>query len=119
MTTRHAVTAVAASAFVALALTACGGSDERPTAAEATAHAVTIENFVFRPGTIEVAAGTRLAVSNRDDTAHTLTADDGAFDTGDIAGGATQSVVVKGSGEVAYHCDIHDYMKGVIRIVGR
>jgi plastocyanin len=77
--------------------------------------AVTIKGFAFSPKTLKVKAGTKIKVSNKDGTTHTFTADKGAFDTGDIDGGASATVSVKKRGTYAYHCNIHSSMKGTIK----
>lgn len=104
-----------------LALGSCAGaSDEGATGGEAGKRAaLAIENFVFQPETLEVASGTRVKVSNKDDTAHTVTAVDKSFDTGNIAGGGEAEFALTRVGEVAYSCSIHPYMRGVIRVRGK
>ena len=59
-------------------------------------------------------AGVKIKIANRDDTAHTFTADKGAFDTGDIFPGKTASVTLKKPGSYKYHCEIHNFMKGTV-----
>ena len=118
---------LACALAAAAALAACGGDDGDGSAAPdapsteadpaAGSDSVTISDFTYEPESLEVAAGTEVEVVNDDDAAHTLTADDGAFDTGDIAGGESATVTVEGSGEVPYHCTIHDYMRGTL-VVG-
>jgi plastocyanin len=45
---------------------------------------------------------------------HTVTADDGSFDSGPIAQGETFSQVFNAAGSVGYHCEIHPQMTGTI-----
>ncbi len=75
---------------------------------------VSIKNFQYSPDPIVVEAGSTLTVDNDDGTAHTLTADDKSFDTGNLDGGATGTVKIGAPGTYAYHCDIHNYMTGTI-----
>jgi plastocyanin len=77
--------------------------------------AVTIKGFAFSPKTLTVKAGAKIKVTNKDGTAHTFTANKGAFDTGDIDGGSSATVTVKKPGTYAYHCNIHSSMKGTVR----
>ena len=76
---------------------------------------VTIKDFEFSPKTLTVKAGTKITVKNTDGTTHTFTAHKGAFDTGDIDGGSSATVTVKKPGTYAYHCNIHNSMKGTIK----
>ncbi len=117
-----------AGAVVAiLVLGGCGEDEEAeepasPRSAPATeaaaaaddATTVTIEDFTYAPVPLRVQAGTSITVENNDETAHTLTADDGSIDTGAIEGGASAEVEVTDAGRIEYHCEIHPSMKGVI-----
>ena len=76
---------------------------------------VSIRNFKFLPGTITVKAGSRIAISNRDSTAHTVTSDDGSsFDTGDVNPGSSTTITLNRTGRITYHCSIHPFMHGAI-----
>lgn len=77
---------------------------------------VTITNFSFQPASIAIKAGTTVMWTNSDPMAHTITADDGSFDSGPIAAGATFSHTFTEAGSVAYHCAIHTSMHGSISI---
>jgi plastocyanin len=74
--------------------------------------AITIENFDFgQPRT--VSAGADVLVSNADAEAHTMTARNGAFDTGSVDEGT--SVTFKAPtvpGTYEFYCDIHPSMTG-------
>jgi plastocyanin len=54
--------------------------------------------------------------TNQDGAAHTVTADDGAFDSGSLAGGKEFSFAFDGAGTYAYHCNIHPGMKGTVTV---
>lgn len=90
-----------------------------PAAAQpdAGSEAVTIENFAFSSPT-RVAPGTRITVTNRDSTAHTLTSRMPAlFDTGRIEGGGTATITApKKPGRYEAFCQIHDYMTTTIEV---
>lgn len=78
---------------------------------------LTIKDFAFTPEPLVVTEeGTVVKVTNRDDAAHTATADDESFDTGTLDKGASTEITLSEAGEIAYHCTIHDYMRGVIRV---
>jgi plastocyanin len=77
---------------------------------------VTIQGFAFDPPTIEVPASGEVTWLNADPPDHTVTADDGSFDSGPIAGGGTFSTTLSQPGEFAYHCAIHPTMKGTVTV---
>jgi plastocyanin len=104
-------------ALVTVVVTLDATSDDTGAAATGTGTggtAITIKNFQFSPDPIVVKAGDTVTVANDDGTAHTLTADDGAFDTGNLDGSARATITVAAPGTYAYHCDIHNYMTGKI-----
>jgi plastocyanin len=121
----------AALAGAVLTLAACGGGDDEAAAttapgAEATATdapaapaggeaAITISGFAFS-GVTEVAAGTTVTISNEDSAPHTVSADDGSFDTGNIAPGESATITLSTAGTFAYHCNVHASMKGSITV---
>ena len=78
---------------------------------------VAIQNFAFDPAELEVAAGTEVTWTNRDQAPHTVTAAGGAFDSGTIEPGDAFIVAVEGNGPVTYTCMIHPEMTGTI-VVG-
>ncbi|HZZ85593.1 MAG TPA: c-type cytochrome [Anaeromyxobacteraceae bacterium] len=93
-----------------------GGGAAPPTAAPGGSHVhqVSISGFQFKPQTLEVHAGDVIEWKNADFTAHTATADDRRFDTGDLPAGASGRVVLKQKGRFPYFCRYHVSMKGVV-----
>jgi plastocyanin len=87
-----------------------------PPAPSATT--VNITNHAFDPAQLDVAAGTTVTWTNGDTEAHTVTADNGLFDSGVLEPGQSYSTWLGGSGTVAYHCDIHPDMKGSVVVGG-
>src|SRR5688572_16421134 len=74
--------------------------------------AISIKNFQYSPDPITVKVGAKVTVTNDDGTLHTLTANDGQFDTGDLDGGASGTITITEPGTYGYFCDIHNYMTG-------
>lgn len=69
----------------------------------------------FSPNPATVAVGQVVVWHNSDTITHTATADGGAFDTGNIAPGATSApITVTAAGNLAYHCQIHPSMVGTV-----
>ena len=112
---------------VLLGVAGCGGSSTMspsPTTASmpAISGAVTVDikNFMFQPSPITVKAGTRVTWTNQDPqgTSHTATANQGGFNTGSIAPGASATVMLSTPGTYTYHCTIHQFMTATITVVG-
>ena len=88
-----------------------------PAASAATASGtVSIKDFSFEPGSISVAVGSTVTWTNNDTTSHTVTADDGSFDAGTLAPGATFSHTFDTPGTFSYHCNIHPSMTATITV---
>lgn len=85
---------------------------------ETPADEVRIDGFTFAPTTIEVAAGAEVTWSNHDPAAHTVTADDGSFDSDVIDEGDTFSTRFAAPGRFSYLCRIHPAMTGVVLVTG-
>ncbi len=73
-----------------------------------------MHNITFVPKRIEVAAGTTVRWTNNDPVVHTITADDGSWDSGAIEPGQTWSHTFTQPGEYHFHCTPHPFMKGVV-----
>jgi plastocyanin len=78
-----------------------------PASAEAAGSAVTVQNTVFSPQIVTVPAGATVSWTNADQVAHTVTADDGSFDTSFFADGQTVSLTFDTPGTYAYYCIPH------------
>jgi plastocyanin len=81
----------------------------------------------FDPPQLSVPAGTTLLVANVGGKPHTLTADDGSFDSGIVDpgpeggrfAGKNASVTLSKPGTFGFHCEIHPAaMKGVVTVTG-
>ncbi len=79
-----------------------------------TAASVSIKNMAFNPGSVSVTTGATVTWTNNDTTIHTVTADDGSFNSGNIAIGATYSRAFSSAGTFSYHCTIHPEMTGKV-----
>jgi plastocyanin len=79
--------------------------------------AVDAADFAFRPATIDVAAGGRVSWTNRGVAPHSVTAKDGAFESGMLQAGATFVQTFETPGSYAYLCAFHPEMTATIRVV--
>lgn len=76
--------------------------------------AVTIQNNSFSPGALSVRVGTTVKWTNEDGYDHTITADGGEFDSGNISSNGTFSFTFDKAATFDYHCSIHPSMTGQI-----
>ena len=95
------------------------GASEAPAAeAPADGPTIQIEGFAFS-ALDPVAPGTEIAVANLDGAQHTLTADDGSFNTGGLDGGDTIAITAPDApGTYAFVCNIHPSMTGSLTVAG-
>ena len=75
---------------------------------------VLIQNYAFDPATITVSANTTVTWTNNDAVSHTVTSDNGLFDSGMMNTGKTFSHLFSTPGSYPYHCTIHSYMTGTV-----
>ena len=75
---------------------------------------VTILNFAYHAPTITVKAGTKVTWVNDDSSNHTVTADHGSFDLGNLNQGERGSIVFTKPGTYPYHCTYHPFMHGQV-----
>jgi plastocyanin len=73
---------------------------------------VRIANLAFSASELRVRAGTRVRWVNDDQLQHTVTADDGAFDSGLVDPGRSFERVFDRPGTYSYHCTPHPFMHG-------
>jgi len=75
---------------------------------------VFIQNMAFNPSTITVAVNTTIKWTNKDAVIHTVTSDNGLFDSGNISSGGTYSFTFTASGTYKYHCTPHPSMTATV-----
>ena len=92
-----------------------GGKSSSGGGSQSSGTAVTIDNLAFSPATLNVKAGQQVTWTNKQDIAHTVTADGGAFDH-QMPPGATFSFLFDKAGSFPYHCTIHPSMTATIQV---
>ncbi|HYF62098.1 MAG TPA: plastocyanin/azurin family copper-binding protein, partial [Herpetosiphonaceae bacterium] len=83
--------------------------------------AIAIGDNTFAPGEISVAMGTSITWTHSGKRPHTVTADDGSFNSGTIQNGATFAQTFDKPGTYQYFCELHGAagkqgMSGVITV---
>ncbi len=103
--------------------TSCGSSNPVPKAETAIAGpntgvgaTIEIKDFLFDPPAVLIKAGQSVTWTNEGPSTHTVTADDGSFDSGDLAPGQTFSHTFAKAGAYSYHCNHHSVMKAVVTV---
>jgi len=102
---------VVAAAAAAVSLVPAAG-------AQAPAATVSMPAKLYSPSDLSVLVGTTVTWRNEDTGSHTVTADGGGFDSGYVAPGGSFVRTFERPGVYAYHCTIHRFMKGVLRVYG-
>jgi plastocyanin len=87
-----------------------------PGRADAAAVPVTVEYQSFFPGAIDALPGDAITWSNSGGRTHTVTADDGTFDSGDLLVGKQFTWSFTAPGMYMYHCAIHRGMVGEVDV---
>ncbi len=96
-----------------------------PTAATAGPRngVVNIKFFTFHPNYVVAAPGETITVINQDyahfGEPHTLTANNGAFDTGLVTSEPAYFTAPEATGNYGFHCNVHPFMKGVVHVTSR
>ncbi|MDX1372483.1 MAG: plastocyanin/azurin family copper-binding protein, partial [Nitrososphaeraceae archaeon] len=70
----------------------------------------------FDPSQITIPAESTVFWTNEDAIEHTVTSNEGLFDSGPISPGDTFDNTFESTGEFGYHCSIHPFMTGVVII---
>jgi plastocyanin len=90
---------------------ASGGGGGAPAGVE-----VGMAGRAFSPGSVTIVAGSTVTWANDDDREHTVSATDGAFDSGVLDGGETYAKAFTTAGTYRYLCAIHPEMTGTIAV---
>jgi plastocyanin len=80
------------------------------------AAAVQVVDFAFDPAALTVPVGTTVTWTNAGSRPHTVTADDGSFDSGRLDPGEQFSQTFDQPGTFTYHCNFHPDMQGSITV---
>ena len=79
---------------------------------------VAIADHYFDVADIAIEPGTTVLWVNEGKVPHTVTADDGSFDSGELYPGDSYIVTFLGSGRLSYHCQLHSEMVGSVTVGG-
>ena len=79
---------------------------------------VTIVDFAYQPSAIFASPGDTVTWYNAGETAHTVDANSGAFDSPTLDPGSDYTVTFDTGGVYFYHCDFHPNMRGTVVVTG-
>jgi plastocyanin len=118
---RSSVRRAGALAVVIGVLAGCV-SDRPATGPEPPAggDAVSIQNFAFEPANLSVVSGTTVTWTNKDNTQHTVSSDDGhSFDSSAFGQNQTFQFTAGAPGTYTYTCRIHPFMHGTLTVTAQ
>ncbi len=87
-------------------------------AQEQNAWLVYIGDNFFEPADAAIEPGSTITWINNGNVPHTVTADNGLFDSGVLYPGDSYTVWFDGQGTVTYYCAIHPEMRGSVTVGG-
>lgn len=93
-----------------------GAAPGRPEAANVIE--IEISQMAFQPRELVVDVGTTVRWVNRDAVAHTVTSDDGGWDSPLFGQEESFEFTFSQAGRYAYHCVPHPFMTGVVVVTG-
>jgi plastocyanin/uncharacterized membrane protein len=94
----------------------CAQTPQPTQTGKGASHIVTIKQMHFDPAQIKVQAGDTVEWKNDDIFAHTITANDGSFDSGLIDPGHSWQKTFTTTQTVAYHCRPHPNMRATLSV---
>src|SRR5829696_8329480 len=77
---------------------------------------VAIEDFYFEPADAAIQPGDTIMWVNEGNTPHTVTSDDGQFDSEVLNPGESFMFTFPEAGSFTYHCEIHPSMTGSVTV---
>lgn len=100
-------------AVVAFLYVAPAGAQSAQTGGDAQ-HLVVIKQMHFDPPQMTVRVREKVEWKNEDIFSHTVTANDGSFDSGLMAPGSSWQMTFKKAGQIGYHCRPHPNMTATL-----
>jgi plastocyanin len=85
-----------------------------PAAATKDSITAVVQDFMFRPARLAIAAGTTIVWTNGGQVVHTVSAEDGSFDSGPIEAGERRGITFSRPGTYPFHCTPHPFMRGEV-----
>jgi plastocyanin len=93
-----------------------GGNNVTGTPVSIVSRAASLTTTAYAPNPITISTGDTVSWTNNDTEAHTSVGDDGSWNSGTIAPGATFNRSFPSAGTFTYHCSIHPNMIGTVTV---
>ena len=93
-----------------------GGNNVTGTPVSIVSRAASLTTTAYAPNPITISTGDTVSWTNNDTEAHTSVGDDGSWNSGTIAPGATFNRTFTSAGTFTYHCSIHPNMIGTVTV---
>jgi len=93
---------------------ASSASSTAPIGTPTPANQVRVHDFSFAPPTLNTTVGTKVTWTNAGPSNHTVTANDGSFDSGPIQLNGSFSFTPTKAGTFTYHCSFHSTMTATL-----
>ena len=98
-----------------------GAKKPAVTVTQAKEVAVNIKNLEFGPKSLRVKIGTKVTWTNQEGVPHTVNADNGSFESGNLTNGQSFSYTFDKPGTYRYYCTFHggkggSGMEGVVKV---
>src|SRR5215216_7756792 len=116
-TSRWPVTILTATLAIFVAAVGYLSQVDLITAHQDAVFDISVVDFAFEPGTVSVPAGATVTWTNTGSRPHTVTADDGSFDSGRLDPGEQFSQTFDQPGTFTYHCGFHPEMQGSVVVI--
>jgi plastocyanin len=113
---RRARTLLAVSLAMVLVTLAVVPSSHSVLAQSGATVEVQVVDFAFEPAMVMIEPGTTVTWTNAGDRPHTVTADDGSFDSGRLDPGEQFSFTFDQPGTFTYICGFHPEMQGSVMV---
>lgn len=95
-----------------------GSRAEAQTGCQSGDRQIRISGLAYAEPSVTVAPGTTVCWLNQDSVEHTVTADAGAFNSGNIAPGGTFRQTFSANGSFRYHCEVPAHSMSAEIVVG-
>ena len=79
---------------------------------------ISMVDILYKPAEADVKVGQKVTWTNDDPVAHTVTAENGAFDSGTVQSDETYSFTPEKAGDIPYFCEVHPNQRGTLKVTG-